>query len=527
MIGLGLIPKLGGRALPRRTRLGAILSASVIAAVLTAAVLAAGFAAAGTVPPVTYAGTTSQHAGQYGVQRLPTNEISFKLVGGTVRNFSIPWVAACTTASNSGTDALLERTLITSALPVRGGRFSATAAAYSFAPGPHQSAEVEQFTLTGAFHGRRASGKLSVTAAITEDDIGTTADCQTSRPIRWSTVAGGRGRSLAYPALTRPQELGYIAYARTDPTTGTSAIWLSNAAGGAAVQVTHPPPGASDTSPTVSLPYPGGPTVLAYERTVAGVSQIYVTDPFDPSSRVPNASAGGRVTDFPAGAHEPTILGFAPGYGTIVFSVGSGADCSLWVAEGSGARARAPRQLTDHGGAPGCDSAPVWSPDGRSIAFHRELTDAAGDPLGGTDMVVPAVGGTPRALNLPASATAFSWAPGRDLVFLSTAGPTGTLPCLETVKSDGIGQRTVLCAAGLTGRPVWAPDGNEIAFVQSRADGSTEIATVPASGGKPAVLTNTPGISEEAPAWTYPPIYGPTGGQPGPGVHARPQRPGR
>jgi WD40-like Beta Propeller Repeat len=527
MTALGLIPKLGGRALPRSPRLGPVLLAPVIAGVLIAAVLTPGLAAGGTVRAVTFAGTTSQHAGQYGVQRLPTNQISFKLVGGTVRNFSIPWVATCTTANNTGTDALLERTLITSALPVHDGRFSATAAAYSFSPGPHQSAEVEQFALTGAFHGRRASGKLSVIAAITQDNPGGTADCQTNRPIRWSTVAGGRQRSLAYPALTRPQELGYIAYARTDPTTGTSAIWLSNATGGAAVQVTHPPRGASDTNPTLSLPYPGGSPVLAYERTVAGVSQIYATDPFDPSSRVGNTSAGGRVTDFAAGAHEPAISGFALGYGTIVFSVGSGADCSLWVAVGSGSRARAPRQLTDHGRAPGCDSAPVWSPDGRSIAFHRELTDAAGDPLGGTDMVVPAVGGTPHALNLPASATAFSWAPGSDLVFLSTAGPTSTLPCLDTVKSDGTGQRTILCAAGLTGRPVWEPDGNEIAFVQSRPDGSTEIATVSASGGKPVVLTNTPGISEDAPAWTAAPISGPTGGQPGPGVHARPQRPGR
>ncbi|MDQ6775335.1 MAG: hypothetical protein M3071_03735 [Actinomycetota bacterium] len=514
------IPKLVGRLLPRRGLFGLTLLASLIVVALSYVV-----AAAGTVRSVTYAGTTAQHAGPYGVQRLPTNQISFRLAGGAVRSFSIPWVASCTSAAGARTDALLERTLITDALPVRGGRFSASAT-YSFSPGSHQTAEVEQFSLAGRIRGRRASGTLSINALITQS-IGGIATCQTNRPIRWSTVAGGVERSLTYPALQRPQQLGYIAYARADPTTGTSAIWLLNRTGGAAVQVTRPPPGASDTRPALSLPLPGGLTALAYERVVAGVSQIYVTGPFSNRSSISTKFPGGRITAFPAGAHEPAISGLAAiNFGEIVFSVGSGADCSLWVVDGSGYPARAPRRLTDHGGSTGCDSAPTWSPDGKSIAFHRDLTDAAGVPISGMDMVVSARGGTPRALNFPSPATAFSWAPGNKLVFLSPAGP-GPLPCLETVNPDGSGQKTILCAAGLTGRPVWAPSRDAIAFVERQSDGSTDIATVSTAGGAPIDATNTPGISEDAPALTFPPITGPTGGQPGSGVHARPQRPGR
>ncbi|HWF52576.1 MAG TPA: hypothetical protein VG294_18180 [Solirubrobacteraceae bacterium] len=473
-----------------------------------------------SVRAVTYAGTTSQHAGRYGVQSLPSNEVSFTLTKGAVRNFSIPWVASCMTSAQKSTDALLERTLIVDPLPVRNGRFSASAA-YAFSPGPHQSADLSQLRLVGRIRGRHASGTLSIHSLISLDHVGAVSSCQTTHAIRWRTVAGGRQRSRAFPALQRPQQLGYLAYGVAQPTTGSSAIWLANRTGGAPVQVTHPPAGASDTNPALSLPSPGGPAVLVYERTISGVSQIYVGDPFY-NGTIKTKFPGGRITDFPAGAHQPAISSVALGQGTTVFSVGSGADCSLWVAAESGAL----RRVTDHGGSPGCDSAPVWSGDDKSIAFHREVTDAAGVGIGGMDLVVPATGGTPRALPLPSAATAFSWAPGSKLVFL-TSGSTGTPPCLQTIKADGTGEQTILCDAGLTGRPVWAPAGGAIAYVERQADGSTDIATVSGPGHAPLALTNTPGLSEDSPAWTLPPTFGAGGGQPGSGVHARPQRPGR
>ncbi|MDQ6805388.1 MAG: hypothetical protein M3065_10590 [Actinomycetota bacterium] len=498
---------------------GLVLLGTVIALALSYEVVAA--VPDHAVRAVSYAGTTSQHAGRYGVQRLPSNQLSFTVAKGAVRNFSIPWVAPCQAATLSSTDPLLERTLITDALPVRRGRFSATAT-YEFSPGPHQTASVEQFRLVGRLKGRRASGTLSINSLITLDKAGAVSDCRTTHPIRWSTVAGGSQRSRAFPALGRPQQMGYIAYTVTPPTTGTSTIWLANKTDGSAVQVTHPPPGASDTGPALSLANPGGPALLTYERTVAGVSQIYVADPFDkPIVTIKTGFPGGGVTNFPGGAHEPAIAQVALGHGTIVFSVGSGADCSLWVSDESGKL----RRLTNHGGSPGCDSAPTWSPDDKSIAFHRELTDAAGVPTGGTNMVVSAAGGTPRALAVPSSVTAFSWAPGRKLVFLSP-GATGT-PCLQAVNPDGSGPQTILCDGGLTGRPAWAPNRDAIAVVERQADGSTDIATVSAAGGAPVALTNTPGVSEESPTWTGPPVFGAGAGQPGPGVHARPQRPGR
>lgn len=494
---------------------------ALLGAVLAVALSHGGAAAAPnrSVRAVTYAGTTSQHAGHYGVQSLPSNQISFTLTKGAVRNFSIPWVASCMTPAEKSTDALLERTLIVDPLPVRNGRFSASAS-YSFSPGPHQSADLSQLTLVGRIRGRHASGTLSTNALISLDNVGAVSSCQTTHAIKWRTVAGGRQRSRAFPALQRPQQLGYLAYTVTQPTTGTSAIWLANRTGGAALQVTHPPAGASDTNPTLSLPSPGGPAVMAYERTVSGVSQIYVGDPLY-NGTVKTKFPGGRITDFPAGAHQPAISTTAFGQGTTVFSVGSGPDCSLWVSAESGAL----RRLTDHGGGPGCDSAPVWSQDGKSIAFHREVTDAAGVGMRGMDLVVSATG-TPRALAVPSAATAFSWAPGSRLVFLAPAA-TGTSPCLQTIKPDGSGQQTILCDAGLTGRPVWSPAGDAIAYVERQADGSTDIATVAGAGHAPVALTNTPGISEDSPAWTLPPIFGAGGGQPGSGVHARPQRPGR
>jgi hypothetical protein len=483
------------------------LGAAAGAAVLAPGALTGVASGAGGVP---YGGFTSQRVGSYASQRLPSDQVSFTMAHGAVHGFSIPWVAACTASTGGRTDVVIDRTLVVDALAVRHGRFSARAS-YDFSPGPHQTALVEGFVLRGAFHGRRATGTLSVNVIVVLGKSMPVAFCQSTTQIRWSAAAGSGTGPLGAPARARPRpaEPGFIAYTRAVPG-GASPIWLSDRGGRRRIQVTRPPPGAADGSPALPLQ----PFAMAYQRTVAGVSQIYIGDPLgDPTVQLNSLFPGGRDTGFSAGARDPALSGAA---NDVAFSVGSGADCSIWVMSLSGA---GQRRLTDHGETPGCDHAPVWSPDGKSVAFARTSTDPAGNPRTTAVLMVPVAGGTPRALGFLASATAFSWAPGKQIVFVSAATPSQP-PSLRVVNPDGIGMRTLLSSAALTDRPVWAPGQDAIALVERRPDGSTDIYTVPAAGGRPVNITNTPGVSEGRPSWMYP-FLGLGGGGPGPGVHVR------
>jgi hypothetical protein len=494
--------------MPRSGLVGRIcLGAAAWAATLAPGPLTGVASGAGAV---SYGGLTSQHAGRYAGQSLPSDQVSFTLARGAVHAFSIPWVAACHASTGGRTDVVIDRTLVVDALAVRRGRFSARAS-YDFSPGTHQTALVQGFVLRGGFHGRRASGTLSVTVLVLLGRSMPVAVCQTSAPIHWSAVAGSGRAHLTAPATARPRpaEPGFIAYAREDPG-GAAAIWLSDRVGRQRKRVTGPPPSAADTDPALPLQ----PYAMAYQRTAASVSQIYVGDPLgDPKVHLNSMFPGGRDTGFAAGARDPALAGDA---NDVAFSVGSGADCTIWVMHLAGT---GQRRLTDHGGTPGCDHAPVWSPDGRSVAFARTTTDAAGNPRSSAILIVPAAGGTPRTLGFLASATAFSWAPGKQIVFVSAATPSQP-PSLRVANPDGSGMRTLLSSAALTDRPVWAPGRDAIALVERRPDGSTDIYTVPAAGGQPVDITNTPGISETRPSWMYP-FLGLGGGEPGPGVHVR------
>jgi Tol biopolymer transport system component len=288
-----------------------------------------------------------------------------------------------------------------------------------------------------------------------------------------------------------------IVFQRSAVTPGApSKVWVMDGDGHGQMEISHTPVGASDTAPSMSL----SQGLVVWQRTRLGVPEIVGGDVFgDPTT---------NLTSFAGGASDPSLSCRLQ----VAFSVGSGADCNVWVMDAFGAHKR---RLTDHGQQPGCDAMPVWSPDGRRVDFRRTVTDATGRALSSAEYVVPATGGTPSRLPLAATlVSSFGWAPGRQFLEL-TRGPH---PVLQAVDANGNGVRALARADALVGTPTWAPMSARAAFVQTQADGSTDILTVSGSGGSTVNLTRSPGVSEGHPSWGYPSNQG---SEPCPGVHAR------
>ena len=212
-------------------------------------------------------------------------------------------------------------------------------------------------------------------------------------------------------------------------------------------------------------------------------------------------------------------------------------DTSLRIVDASAGAV--PRPLT---GGPR-DSAPRWSPDGRTVAFLRA-------PEKGPPQIelLSLAGGEPGPLtDLPKGASAPVWSPdGKSIVFISATTPedlaerkAGTSP--KTKKSDvrvvtepiyrlnGAGfldpaehdHLWVVAAAPVPGgiptprqlthgkfdeaSPAWAPDGSRVYFVSDRADdpfhkpADGNVYSVPASGGELSTVADSDGpISDVA-----------------------------
>ncbi len=173
------------------------------------------------------------------------------------------------------------------------------------------------------------------------------------------------------------------------------------------------------------------------------------------------------------------VVGAAPGStastagpGRIVFALDRNGMSRLYTVRPDG---RGFRQLTrptlrqQLGG----DSGPVWSPDGRRIAFERDL------PYWGQDRFslysVPASGGRGRALTTGPFDVMPTWAPnGSRLAFvrLVAADPA---PIASVYTLDVDGRRVAPLTSGrLDLTPAWSPKGDRIAFARL-PEGSTRI----------------------------------------------------
>lgn len=196
----------------------------------------------------------------------------------------------------------------------------------------------------------------------------------------------------------------------------------------------------------------------------------------------------------------------------------------IWILDADGGEAR---RLTDAVDPPDEHWFPRWSPDGSSIVYSSLRPDVG-------LVVVPAAGGTPRALTDDEFDWWASWSPdGETIVFTRGASalwtlPSGggdperltpdTLPATEaswspdgegiafssngrilTITPSGEAIREVTSGPG-DHAPSWSPSGTQLFFLSDRS-GSRQVWSVSVEGGEPQQLTDDEDLYPHAPRW--------------------------
>ena len=180
------------------------------------------------------------------------------------------------------------------------------------------------------------------------------------------------------------------------------------------------------------------------------------------------------VTSMPGGEEDPSL---SPDGNFVAFSWGGSAPDSssdIWVKAVDG---DALRQLTNTPDA--MEKYPVWSPDGRFIAFTRYVNGSQ------SILLISALGEPEQLIGEGANST---WLPdGRSLVVASRQ-PNGRSGLVQHVVETGARRQLTEAPEGFAeSHPHVSPDGKTVAFAR-HGNGRSAVLLVPMSGGEPRTL---------------------------------------
>jgi Tol biopolymer transport system component len=167
-------------------------------------------------------------------------------------------------------------------------------------------------------------------------------------------------------------------------------------------------------------------------------------------------------------------------------------ETEIWIMNGDGTQ---PRRLTHN---TTWDLAPVWSPNGKTVAFYAIQFDALGQqPVSIPHIYLVNADGDQRLLT-DVRARFPSWSANGKIAFDNGSPSSGDI---FVINPDGSGLEQLTNAAATRNiRPDWSPNGQKIAFT-SRRDGNDEIYVMNADGSDPTRLTFDP-ASDNAAAWS-------------------------
>jgi Tol biopolymer transport system component len=168
-------------------------------------------------------------------------------------------------------------------------------------------------------------------------------------------------------------------------------------------------------------------------------------------------------------------------------------ETEIWVMNGDGSE---PRRLTHN---TTWDLSPVWSPNGKTVAFYALQFDALGQtPISAPHIYLINADGSDEHLLTEMWARFPSWSSNGRIAFDNGGPNSGDI---FVINPDGSGlEQLTHDPSARNIRPDWSPNGQKIAFSR-RHDGNEDVYVMNADGSDTTRLTSNP-ASDIAPAWS-------------------------